>query len=101
MKIHQRLFLLLSIAGLLLTGAALASCAPDTSAPERQDVVALAATADETSDTAASDTLTTDAETATVEFTDQACLDCHASQERVQELAVEEEQAESLSEGPG
>lgn len=33
-------------------------------------------------------------------FTDQACLDCHTNQERLTELAVEEEVV-SLSEGPG
>ena len=32
---------------------------------------------------------------------ENACLNCHSDQDRVKELAVEEETAESLSEGPG
>jgi hypothetical protein len=36
-----------------------------------------------------------------VPFTDQACLDCHTDQAKVQTLAIEEEKPDSLSEGPG
>ncbi len=36
------------------------------------------------------------------EFTDQACLECHTSEARLRELAVEEEEVEAApSEGPG
>lgn len=38
---------------------------------------------------------------ALVQAAGEGCLDCHADQERVKALAVEEEPAESLSEGPG
>jgi hypothetical protein len=34
-------------------------------------------------------------------FGDQACLGCHTDETRLKELAVEEEVAESPSEGPG
>lgn len=98
------IFTLLVAAGLLLILAALTSCAPDTSAPELQREVAEVDVADDQapSDTAETDTTDTDTAVAMVEFTDQACLDCHTDEARLQELAVEEEdEAESLSEGPG
>lgn len=34
-------------------------------------------------------------------FEDFACLECHADQQRLSELAVEEEAPEALSSGPG
>lgn len=34
-------------------------------------------------------------------FSDQACLNCHTDEERLQTLAVAEEKSESLSSGPG
>jgi hypothetical protein len=34
-------------------------------------------------------------------FSDQACLDCHTDEDRLKELAVEEESPETLSSGPG
>ncbi|GAB4411246.1 MAG: hypothetical protein Kow00106_05410 [Anaerolineae bacterium] len=38
---------------------------------------------------------------ALVQAAGEGCLDCHADQEKVKALAVGEEAAESLSEGPG
>lgn len=38
---------------------------------------------------------------ALVQAAGEGCLDCHADQEKVKALAVEEETAESPSEGPG
>ncbi|MGQ9849105.1 MAG: hypothetical protein ACUVSU_03545 [Aggregatilineaceae bacterium] len=38
---------------------------------------------------------------ALVQAAGEGCLDCHADQEKLKALAVEEETAESLSEGPG
>lgn len=112
MRRHISLYMLLAIAGGLLVAAALAGCAPDTSAPELQQNVAQLEEADTSAE---ADVLTTDEQNDTgdtdmgtgaviaqVEFTDQACLDCHTDQARLQELAVEEEdEGESLSEGPG
>jgi len=100
MKQRHGLWLLLILGTLLLVGAALASCAPDTSAPERQvDVeepggAAQAVTAEP---------LQIDTSTGidAVEFTDVACLDCHTNEELLKELAVEEEEPEVLSSGPG
>ncbi len=41
------------------------------------------------------------ADLALVQAAGEGCLNCHADQEKVKALAVEEEPAESLSEGPG
>ncbi len=98
------IFTYLVAASLLLLVAALTSCAPDTSAPELQREVAEVDVVNDQapSDTAESDTTDTGKTVAQVAFTDQACLDCHTDQARLQELAVEEEnEGESLSEGPG
>ena len=92
----------LGLGGLLLLGAALASCAPDTSAPTldlatRPTEVSLPQSGQP--DTAAQPVseLVVDA-TATYEpFVDVACLDCHRSEGQLKALAVEEVQAESLS----
>jgi hypothetical protein len=74
--------------------AALASCAPDTSAPALNTSARITPVAVLPSQTTE--------ETATAEpFVDVACLDCHTDQARLMELAVEVEKAETLSEGPG
>jgi hypothetical protein len=41
------------------------------------------------------------ADLALVQAAGEGCLNCHADQEKVKALAVEEEPAESLSSGPG
>lgn len=95
---------LLVIAGLLVFAGVLASCAPDTSAPEFNREAARVEAADNqaSSDTALAGVSETTTTVALVEFTDQACLDCHTDEGRLKELAVEEEDiGESLSEGPG
>ena len=95
-RLHNLWFLLV-LGGLLLAGAALASCAPDTTAPELQvkteqpdapSVQANAATP-----------ANAEPGIATVVFTDQACLDCHTDQDRLKELAVENE-VKTSSSGP-
>lgn len=103
MKKHFSIITLLVVIGSLLIAAALASCAPDTSAPELNSEVAQIESADEqaNSDTESASYTGTGDEINRVEFTDQACLDCHTDEVRLQELAVEEEDTESLSEGPG
>ena len=103
MNKQHTFWLVLIAAGLLLLGAGLAGCAPDTSAPELGTEVAQLSEPGDGGQAipAADDTETGDAVVA-VAFTDFACLDCHTDQARVQELAVEEEEdAESLSSGPG
>jgi mono/diheme cytochrome c family protein len=96
MKKFHSFWLLTLISGLLLVGAALVSCAPDDSAPELEAPTAVADAGDQpVADTGAADELVT------ATFTDQACLDCHTDEARLQELAVDEGPAESLSEGPG
>ncbi len=97
MKRHRTFWYLFGIGGLLLLGAALAGCRPDTTAPELQQV----AQAEQLTPPSASTDVeagTTDA--ALVEFTDQACLTCHTNQDILKALAVEEEKV-SLSSGPG
>lgn len=103
MKKHFSITTLLVIMGLLLIAAALASCAPDTSAPELKSEIAQTESTDEqaNSDTASTSNTSPGDEIDRVQFTDQACLDCHTDEVRLQELAVEEEETESLSEGPG
>lgn len=105
MKRHPGLYLLLVVAGVLLVGAALAGCAPDKSAPTLvpQDTPTPAATLAVPSADATPDDVqpNDDSMIADAEFTDLVCLDCHSNQELLQDLAVEEEPTESLSEGPG
>ncbi len=102
MNKRHGLWLLLILGMLLLVGAALASCAPDTSAPERQVHVAqLGESGDQAADTTLSNVADSSASIQPVEFTDTACLDCHTDEERLKELAVEEEVPETLSSGPG
>lgn len=94
---------LLVALGLLVLVVALTSCAPDTSAPEFNSEIAQRDSADDhvVSDAADSDETDSGKTIAPVAFTDQACLDCHTDKARLQELAVEDESTEELSEGPG
>lgn len=103
MKQRHGLWLLMILGTLLLVGAALASCAPDTSAPERRvDVAQLGESSDQAADSTIADVADSGASIDKVEFTDDACLDCHTNEEQLKELAVEEDnEAESLSSGPG
>jgi hypothetical protein len=95
------IWLLVVLGSGLLIGAVLASCAPDTSAPELQ----ARAESDQLGAQNEAPSQFTSAESGTpiavVEFTDFACLDCHSDEALVKELAVEEEEEESLSSGPG
>ena len=95
------IWLLIVLGSGLLIGAVLASCAPDTSAPELQaraeseQLEVTEETPSQPSNTASGTPI------AMVAFSDFACLDCHSDETRVKELAVEEEEVESLSTGPG
>jgi ABC-type transport system substrate-binding protein len=98
----RTLSMVFMVLGLLLFALALASCAPDTTAPT------LAVSATQVTSEAAQPTplRIADAGTAvaTLEpFTDTACLDCHTNQERLESLAIPEEDSdhEALSSGPG
>lgn len=102
MQRYLRFSTLLVAIGLLFVLAALTSCAPDTSAPEINSEVAQNVADDQTpSDASDSDDNENGKAIAQIAFTDQACLDCHTDDVRLQELAVEDEPTESLSEGPG
>lgn len=95
---RRHFWFILVLSGLAFIGAALASCAPDTSAPERQ------IPADEAAAEApvAVSIAEPQSEPLVAAFVEQACLDCHTDEERLKTLAVEEEEeAESLSSGPG
>ena len=98
---HKHIWLLVVLGGVLLLGAALVSCAPDTSAPEVQGRAEGAQL--DVEDEAPAEQADTDTgeAVAMTEFTDQACLDCHSDEESVKTLAVEEEDTEELSSGPG
>lgn len=97
----KRLALVGATGGLLVLAALLTSCAPDTTAPELQSRVAQAESAETQTLDADNAALDQTASTVRVAFTDQACLDCHTDRARLQELAVEPEETESLSSGPG
>lgn len=84
----------------MMVVAALVSCSADTSAPELQVQAAISDSSEQhPSNTDAAPPITTIDVNA--EFTDQACFDCHTDQERLVELAVEDEVVEVPSEGPG
>ncbi len=82
---------------LLLLAAGLAGCKPDTSIPKPSET-ALAARPTATASLEATIPVT---ESPAELFTDTECLDCHTDQDTLKELAVEEVQTASLSEGPG
>lgn len=102
--VHRPVFF--AMAGVLLfAAAALAGCSPDMSAPELNEGVR---------DERARQTQTGPPPTpivllpeatllamATPNATDAICLDCHSNEELLRELAVEDNQPESLSSGPG
>ncbi|MEO0561602.1 MAG: hypothetical protein AAF125_05795 [Chloroflexota bacterium] len=91
----------LMVTSLVSFGLAVASCAPDTTAPtlEVRATQAIVETALPeplvVADSAIISTLPP--------FTDTACLDCHTNQERLEALALPEEDNdhEALSSGPG
>lgn len=95
------------LTGLLVSAAALASCAPDTSAPELQPRRETIAPAGADAGAADEPDLTPTLNAAEIALTAQAvalanagCLQCHTDEEQLRSLAVEEEVV-SLSEGPG
>ena len=103
MRIYRRVWLILLVAGLMFVGAALASGATDTSTGATDEWV-MADTADDCdNDPGFADALPVmpDGVLPSSSSDDQACRDCHTNQEMLEKLAVEEEEAESLSEGPG
>ena len=104
MRNFRYVWLMVLLAGLLFVGAALASGSTATAAPEEGDnevAMALAGDCDNESGTSASINGLPDMDLITGQSNDQACRDCHTNEEQLRELAVEEEAAESLSEGPG
>jgi hypothetical protein len=78
--------------GVLFIGVALASGAADTPLSDHPGVVQAEDCAEAAADVPGVE--------AAVQTGDNPCLDCHTDEERLTELAVEEE-TESLSEGPG
>jgi len=87
---------------IILFGLAVASCAPDTAAP----TLVVRTTPDATEAVLPQPVSLTDAGEAipTLQpFTDTECLDCHTNQERLETLAIPEEDNahEALSSGPG
>lgn len=103
MKQRHGFWLLFIMGVLLVLSSVVAACAPDKSAPELQEPAAPAEpSGDSAADLPVAANEGSGAAVASVEFTDDACLDCHADAERLKELAVEpEEPEESLSSGPG
>jgi hypothetical protein len=99
MKKYRGFWLLFVPGSLLLLGAALSGCAPDTSVPELKATVT--ATPPETGEVETVADASSTAGITPVEFTDTVCLDCHTNQDILKALAVEDEEPESLSSGPG
>jgi len=93
-----RIWLLFLIGGMLLLGATLASGASDSTEAECDP--GIAGESDPSAPPVAASIETT-LTSGLAQAAGEACLDCHSDKERVQELAVEDEPAESLSEGPG
>ena len=90
--------LLLITLGLSMMSIAALAKAAETPSPEPQ----LQAAISDSNAQQSNDLITHSPNTThNAEFTDQACLDCHTDQERLVELAVEEEVVEAPSEGPG
>ncbi len=104
MRTIFRPWLLGTIGGLLIV-AALASCSPDTSAPDFNE--AARDERDRQTQEGPPPTLialvpeATLLAIATPNTTDAICLDCHSNEELLRELAVEDNEPESLSSGPG
>ncbi|MEB2289400.1 MAG: hypothetical protein OZ934_14995 [Anaerolineae bacterium] len=93
-----RLWLLLITGALLLVGATLVSGAEQPTGDECDP--ASAGQGDGLAPSVAGNGVP-EADLALLQAAGEGCLDCHADQERVKELAVEEETGEKLSEGPG
>jgi len=98
----RTLSIVFMVLALVLFALAVASCAPDTSAP----VLVARATQAATEAVQPTPLQIADAGTpmATLQpFTDTACLDCHTNREQLEALAIPEEDSEheSLSSGPG
>lgn len=103
MRLRVVSILLLALS-LLMVSMALISCAPDTSAPVLPDIEASdISTPDSVSVAAVPEVVSLPGTLVpTVEpFTDTECLDCHTDQEKLIELALPEEEEDSLSSGPG
>ncbi|MBN1563830.1 MAG: hypothetical protein JXA10_08320 [Anaerolineae bacterium] len=107
MKLFRYVWLLVLLAGLLFVGAAFASEATDSATSQDDGAVAIALAddcGDELGTSASINDLPDNAPDAGLlegSSDDQACRDCHTNEELLKELAVEEEETESLSEGPG
>ncbi|NDJ87092.1 MAG: hypothetical protein GYB66_14535 [Chloroflexi bacterium] len=105
MRARYSAWLLIVVGIALVVGAALVSCTPDRSAPELSDAEMESAdslesaVSDEPTE-APPDIVTVDMDLIEP-FTDQECLDCHSNQTLLIEITPEEEETESLSEGPG
>lgn len=97
MKKRYSALLLIAFGLSMMSVAALANAA-NTSSPQPQIQAAISNSNAQQSDTLIAHPSST---TNTAEFTDQPCLDCHTDQERLVELAVEDEVVEVPSEGPG
>ncbi len=79
MKQHASLRLFFILGCLLLTGAALTSCAPDKTAPELK--ATRTPIPEEPSEQTATPATASGAVIATVAFTDTGCLNCHSNQD--------------------
>lgn len=101
MRFYRRVWLICLVAGLMFVGAAFASEAADPTPELADEVVMAASDCDDNPGASVSVPAQPNAVLPNGSTADQACWDCHTDQERLQQLAVEEEAAESLSEGPG
>lgn len=93
------LFVFVGIA--LLIGAAMVSCAPDTTAPTFQTDEAALTPVDTNMVAVADSELMTVANVQIPPFTDTTCLDCHTNRELLEQLAKPPVVVEVPSEGPG
>jgi cytochrome c5 len=87
--------LLIQTGTLMIVGAALISCAPNTSAPTLQPRRTATSSPEPALATAQATQVTL------APFTDQACLKCHTDQQQLKALAVEDTPVKAESEGPG
>jgi len=88
----------LVVGGLMAHAVTFASASPEA-CPEAQAEVSMVAHSSVTT-TVSQASLAIEPSPVVEPFTEQVCLDCHTNQERLTELAVEEEVV-SLNEGPG
>ncbi len=87
--------LLIRAGVLMIAGAALISCAPNTSAPSLQP----RRTATGSPEPTLANAQVT--QVALAPFTDQACLECHTDEQQLKALAVDDTPVKAESEGPG